>query len=207
MHDIPVSQREIIALRNKGFILVKSMMFNFSNYVNYDRAMAIYNALRKLFNIVQTVLYIASPNTFQYPTDENLLLSELNEYNMQFYQKYVNPLNFIPPFNGNVYLFVFKMYLKLLIHTSHYLIVCIAQGVIISSTYIITYNNQVYSFMPYNGCYILVEDFVNNKFSILAYYNNNVLTKLSVSTNNGEKYVIFSGGSVSKKIIINLYNI
>jgi len=193
-----VSQREIIALRNKGFILVKSMMFNFSNYVDHDRAMAIYNALRKLFNFGQTVLHIASPSTFQYPTDETPLLFDLNEYNMQVYHKYSNPSNLIPPYDGNVYLFVSKMYLKLLIHSSYYLIACIAQSVIINSIYIITYNSEAYSFMPYTGCYTLAEDFVNNKFSILAYYKNNVLTKLSVSTYNGEKYVLFSGGRVSK---------
>lgn len=171
IHDIPVSQREIIALRNKGFILVKSMMFNFSNYVDHDRAMAIYNALRKLFNFGQTVLHIASPNTFQYPTDETPLLFDLNEYNMQVYHKYSNPSNLIPPYD--------------------------AQSVIIHSIYIITYNSEAYSFMPYTGCYTLAEDFVNNKFSILADYKNNVLTKLSVSTYNGEKYVLFSGGRVT----------
>lgn len=181
-------------------------MFNFSNYVDHDRAMAIYNALSKLFNFCQTVLHLASPNTFQYPTDENPLLFELNEYSMQLYNRHVNPSHLIPPYDGNVYLFIFKMYLKLLIHASYYLIVCIAQSVIIDSIYIITYNSQAYSFMPYTGCYTLAEDFVNNKFSILAYYENNVLTKLSVSTYNGEKYELFSDGRVrSKKIIINLY--
>ncbi|CAH1725498.1 unnamed protein product [Aphis gossypii] len=171
IHDVPVSQREIIALRNKGFILVKSVMFNFSNYVDHDRAMAIYNALSKLFNFCQTVLHLASPNTFQYPTDENPLLFELNEYSMQLYNRHVNPSHLIPPYD--------------------------AQSVIIDSIYIITYNSQAYSFMPYTGCYTLAEDFVNNKFSILAYYENNVLTKLSVSTYNGEKYELFSDGRVT----------
>jgi len=58
--------------------------------------------------------------------------------------------------------------------------------------------------MPNTGCYTLAEDYVNNKFSILAYYENNILTKLSISTYNGETYELLSGGSVSKRIIINL---
>jgi len=53
--------------------------------------------------------------------------------------------------------------------------------------------------MPTTGCYLLAEDFVNKKFSILAYYEQNVLTKISISIYNDEKYILLSGGSVSKK--------
>lgn len=95
---MPVSQREIITLRNKGLIVLKSMIFDFSNYVDHNRAMHIYNALRKLTTFVQTILHIASPNTFQYPTNENPMLIEFNI----FYHKYLNPSNLIPPLDGNV---------------------------------------------------------------------------------------------------------
>lgn len=60
--------------------------------------------------------------------------------------------------------------------------------------------------MPNTGCYTLVEDFVTKKFSILAYYEQNILTKISISIYNGENYILLSGGSVSKKLIIGLYN-
>ncbi|XP_026815483.1 apolipophorins [Rhopalosiphum maidis] len=171
IHDIPVSQRDIITLRNKGLIVVKSMIFDFSNYVDHERAMNIYNALRKLTNFGQTILHIASPNTFPYPTSDKPLLFEFNEYNMQLYHKYANPSNLIPPYD--------------------------VQSVIIDSTNIITYNGQPYSFMPNTGCYTLAEDYVNNKFSILAYYENNILIKLSISTYNGETYELLPGGSIT----------
>lgn len=83
--------------------------------------MNIYNALRKLTNFCQTILHIASPNTFPYPTNDKPLLFEFNEYNMQLYHKYANPSNLIPPYDGNVYILVFKMYSKLLTHTSYIL--------------------------------------------------------------------------------------
>jgi len=53
--------------------------------------------------------------------------------------------------------------------------------------------------MPNTGYYTLAEDYVNNKFSILAGYKNNILTKISISIYNGEKYILVSGGDVSKK--------
>lgn len=99
-----MSQREIITLRNKGFIVVKSMIFDFSNYVNHDRAMTIYNALRKLTNFGQTILHIASPNTFKYPENENPMMFDFNKHNLQLYHKYLNPSNLIPPYDGNVYI-------------------------------------------------------------------------------------------------------
>lgn len=124
IHDVPVSQREIITLRNKGLIVVKSMIFDFSNYVDYNRAMNIFNALRKFTTFCQTILHLASPNTFQYPINENPILFELNEYNTQLYHSYLNPSNLIPPFDGNIsnryYLYLhcfFKVHTKLLTHT------------------------------------------------------------------------------------------
>jgi len=60
--------------------------------------------------------------------------------------------------------------------------------------------------VPNTGYYTLVEDFVSKKFSILAYYEQNILTKISISIYNGENYILLSGGSVSKKLIIELYN-
>jgi len=81
---------------------VKSMIFDFSNYVDHERAMKMYNALRKLTTFGQTILHIASPNTFQYPTNENPLLIDFNIY----YHKYLNPSNLIPPFDGNVYTYI-----------------------------------------------------------------------------------------------------
>ncbi|XP_060861024.1 apolipophorins isoform X2 [Metopolophium dirhodum] len=167
IHDIPVSQIEIITLRNKGLIVVKSMIFDFSNYVDHERAMNMYNALRKLTTFGQTILHVASPNTFQYPTNENPLLIDFNVY----YHKYLNPSNLIPPFD--------------------------VQSVIIDSINIITYNDEPYSFMPNTGYYTLAEDYVNNKFTILAGYKNNILTKISISIYNGEKYVLVSGGSIT----------
>jgi len=77
---------------------VKSMIFDFPNYVDHNRAMHIYNALRKLTTFGQSILHIALPDTFQYPTNENPLLFEFNA----FYHKYLNPSNLIPPFDGNL---------------------------------------------------------------------------------------------------------
>lgn len=92
-----------------------------------------------------------------------------------------------------------KSALKIIYSHFVYFFVCIVQSIIIDSSNIITYNGQPYSFMPNTGYYTLAEDFVNNNFTILAYYEENVLTKLSVSIHNGVKYVLLSGGSVSKK--------
>jgi len=78
---------------------VKSMIFDFSNYVDYDRAMNIYSALSKLTSFGQAILHLASPSTFLYPKNENPLLADFSFY----YQKYLNPSNLIPPFDGNVY--------------------------------------------------------------------------------------------------------
>ena len=94
---------------------MKSMIFDFSNYVDHNRAMSFYNALRKLFNFGQNILHITSPKIFQYSTNGRPLLFDFNKYNMQLYHKYLNPSNLIPPFDGNV--FAFKVYLKLLTHT------------------------------------------------------------------------------------------
>lgn len=98
------------------------MIFDFSNYVDHDRAMDIFNALRKLTTFGQTILHLASPNTFKYPTNENLMLIDFNEYNMQLYHNYLNPSNIIPPFDGNIPFYLvstlfIKVYSKLLTHT------------------------------------------------------------------------------------------
>lgn len=79
------------------------MVFDFSNYVDYDQAMNIYDALRKLTNFGQTILQIAAPNTFKSLTNNTSLSLDFNDYNMQLYHKYLNPLNLIPPFDGSVY--------------------------------------------------------------------------------------------------------
>lgn len=71
-------------------------------------------------------------------------------------------------------------------------------AVIIDSTYIITYNGKPYNFKPNTGCYTLAKDFVNNRFSVLAEYEDNVLTSISVLSGNDEIYSLQSGGSVSK---------
>lgn len=71
------------------------------------------------------------------------------------------------------------------------------QGVIINSSYIITYNNNDYSFEPRTATYILAKDNKNNKFSILAKYDNNVLTSISVLIDQVETYELQSGGTVS----------
>lgn len=70
-------------------------------------------------------------------------------------------------------------------------------AVIIDSTYIITYNGKPYNFKPYTASYILAKDFVNNKFSIFANYKDNVLTSISVLSDNDETYSLLPGGSVS----------
>lgn len=71
-------------------------------------------------------------------------------------------------------------------------------GVIIASTYIITYNGNPYNFKPNTGCYVLAKDIVNNRFSVLANYEDNVLISISVLSDSDETYSLLSGGSVSK---------
>lgn len=51
---------------------------------------------------------------------------------------------------------------------------------------------------PYTGSYILANDFKNNKFSILANYEENVLTSISLSSYNSETYELHFGGRVRK---------
>lgn len=72
-----------------------------------------------------------------------------------------------------------------------------AQGVIIGSNNIITYNYQSFTFLPNTASYILAKDSVNNKFSLIANYNDNVLSSISLTTHNGDTYELMSGGSVS----------
>lgn len=73
------------------------------------------------------------------------------------------------------------------------------QGVVIDSANIITYNEQPYSFKPNTGSYVLAKDYKNNKFSITANYKDSILTSITVMNDNGETYVLQTGGSVSKK--------
>lgn len=72
------------------------------------------------------------------------------------------------------------------------------------STNIITFNNQYYSFNPSTATYILAKENKNNKFSIFANYNNNILTSILVSINKDESYELNSGGTVSSKLILYL---
>lgn len=101
IHDNTVSQKDITNLRNKGIIVAKSIIFSFSDYVNYDRAMSMYYALNKLAELSNTMLYIVSPNTFQYPSDGPNMLFSFSDY-IQLYRNYLNPSNLLPPYGGNV---------------------------------------------------------------------------------------------------------
>lgn len=96
-----MDNRDIITLRNKGFIVAKSLIFDFSEYVKYDKAMNVYNSLSKLTNIAKTVLYIISPDSFQHTNDGQNIWSGVSEH-MQLYQKYLNPTSLLPPFKGNI---------------------------------------------------------------------------------------------------------
>lgn len=91
----PISREERINLRNKGLIAANSMLTNFSNYIDYNKAMTIYNYLNKLTNFGKTILYIASPNLFQHSSNENHIWYDFSEY-MNFYRQLT-----IPPFEGN----------------------------------------------------------------------------------------------------------
>lgn len=61
----------------------------------------------------------------------------------------------------------------------------------------ITFNGNYYSFKPNTASYILAKDNKNNKFSILANYDNNVLISISMLTDQNETYLLRSGGTVS----------
>lgn len=80
---------------------MKSFVFNFSDYVNYDRAMTIYDTLCKLTKFSKNVLYMVSPDSHQNsnPSSAGNMLIDLSEY-MQMYQKYLNPTHLLPPYDG-----------------------------------------------------------------------------------------------------------
>jgi len=194
-----VNPRDLINLRNKTIIVVKSFIFDFSNYVSYDRGMSVYNALRKVNNIGKTVLYIVSPSSFKNPSNDQ---SSFLDYTF-LYKKYMHPLNLLPPFKGNAHVQLVNICLQICIYYSirdfhfYFDYVYTAQGVIVDFNNIMTYNDQFYTIMPKTGSYILAKDFVNGKFSILANYDDNILSSISVSTDNGNTYELLSGGTVS----------
>ncbi|VVC28237.1 Vitellinogen, open beta-sheet,von Willebrand factor, type D domain,Lipid transport protein, N- [Cinara cedri] len=170
IHDVPVDETDITNLRNKGIIMAKSLIFDFSDYVDYEKAMSICDALGKLTNLGKNVLYVVSPGSFSHQNDVPNIWRDLSQY-AQIYHNYLEPSNLLPPFRG--------------------------QGVIMDSTNIITYNGKYYSFTPNTGTYILAKDNMNDKFSILANYNDNVLTSISVLNDHGETYVLQPGGSAT----------
>lgn len=85
-------------------------------------------------------------------------------------------------------------------HTFIY--IYIAQGVLINSNNLITYNGQPYSFMPNTGSYLLAKDLTNNKFSVLANYEDNVLKSISMIIDNDQTYMLMAGGKVSKEVFV-----
>lgn len=102
-HDEPVNENDIINLRNKGILMAKSLIFDFSSYVDYNNAMSICNALSKLTDLSKSVLYVISPGSFSYRNDvPNIWYGFSND--AQTYHKYLAPSNLLPPFRGNVYL-------------------------------------------------------------------------------------------------------
>lgn len=77
-----------------------------------------------------------------------------------------------------------------------YIYIYVAQGCLIDSKNVITYNNQPYSFELGTGYYVLTKDYVNTKFSVLANYENNNLISIIVLTND-ETYELQLDGDVS----------
>lgn len=102
IHDYAESENDIPILRNKGILVAKSIVFSFTDYVSYDRAMSMYRALNKLSDMSNTILYIVSPNSLQVSSKGQNMLLDLGEY-IQRYYEYLNPSNLLPPFGGNVY--------------------------------------------------------------------------------------------------------
>lgn len=102
IHDYPESEKDIPVLRNKGILVAHSIVYNFTDYVNYDRAMSTYRALSRLSDMSNTILYMVSPNSQQVSSQGQNMLLGLSEY-IQRYYEYWNPSNLLPPFGGNVY--------------------------------------------------------------------------------------------------------
>lgn len=102
----------MIDLRNKGLALAKSVVTNFSDYVDYNRAMSVYNALCKLTNFGKNILYLASPNSLQYPNDDEnghkymLRAFDFDEI-MKLYRQYGGSLDLLPPYKGIVFTHIF----------------------------------------------------------------------------------------------------
>lgn len=82
------------------------MIFDFSNYVDYDKAMTVYNALLKFTNLVKTVISVVSPETIQNQDDGQIMLYEFSEL-MQLYHKYLHPSNLLPPYDGKTKILIF----------------------------------------------------------------------------------------------------
>lgn len=203
----PMNKKYEENLRNKGLVLIKSMFTNFSDYIDYNKAMTIYNLLNKLTNFGKTILYIISPNSFQYLSNDQYKWYDFSEY-MNLYHKFLNPSNIIPPFKGKVSILcnifsnnireVIPYYTDVILFYLFFNRTYTAKGTIIASNNIITFNKQPYSITPDTGSYILANDFKNNKFSILANYKENILASISLSSYNSDTYELHPGGSVSK---------
>lgn len=82
------------------------MLTNFSNYVDFDKAMTIYSFICKLTNFGKNIIYIISPNSFQYLGNDQDTYDMIQQrkiwYNFKDYiNMYVNPSNKIPPYKGS----------------------------------------------------------------------------------------------------------
>lgn len=98
-------QKDLTDLKIKGLFLAKSIIFNFSDYVSYQKTKAVYDALRKLTNISKTILYLISPNSVQLSHDSQIMWFGLSGY-IQFYQHFINPSYSLPPYEGRLYIFM-----------------------------------------------------------------------------------------------------
>lgn len=96
----PVDSKDIIELRNKSIIVMKSFMFDFARYVDYHRAMQAYNALNALTKFSKSLLYIFSSSSFQSNHGPITYLYSINYMNSEQF----NPSNLLPPFNGKCYI-------------------------------------------------------------------------------------------------------
>lgn len=100
LHDIPVNEKDIINLRNKGIIVAKSLIVDFSNYVDYKKAMSVYDALCELIDFGKNVLRVISPSSFPKSDNTPNLWYDFSK-NAQLYHKYLKPSNLLPPFKGS----------------------------------------------------------------------------------------------------------
>jgi len=116
---MPVTKEDVLDLRNKGLAVAKSMVVDFPEYVDYSRAMSIYNALCKLTRFGKTVLYVVSPDSFQYPNNDTNAVLDFNEYT-NLYRKYISPYDLLPPYEGIVFTYDFDL-TKYLIESCQYI--------------------------------------------------------------------------------------